>query len=319
MSLTLAPSRETSYAGTWLGRFVRRGSWLLLGSLVQAALLGLTARPPVSPGLGAPTWHHNASLLLAVVAVGIWWVVAARRGQALWRDRAHLGIWVLVWTVLATVSGFLLLYLKQDLKAWELKDWAKWWHVLWSWLALGYFVAHTAANWEGMKRAWTRIHARLGPALRHDLALVAVVAAIPLTWSSWGATVWTEASYIPWTLWTVLGVVAPLYAAWAYVRLMARRTRQKGVGPIGVTSTLPGWSRRAVVRSQTDAWLFASAVLANLSGFPLLYFGTKDTSLKYVAKYWHTWPSVVFAALVFAHAIQFWAAMRVHWRSDPAA
>ncbi len=252
-------------------------------------------------------WHHTASLGFALASIGLWWVVARARGRRLWLDRAHLGIWVLAWTVLATVSGFLLLYLKQDLKDWGLKDWAKWWHILWSWLALLYFGVHTAVNWSGMRRAWGRIHASLGSALRLDVALVLILVAIPVTWSSWGAGVWTEASYIPWTLWTILALVGPMYVAWLWVRW--RRSR---------AASVPLWGTRGGARVQTDAWLFVSAVLANVSGFPLLFFATKDTSLKYVAKYWHTWPSVLFAALVFVHAVQFWAAMRVHWRKAPA-
>lgn len=51
----------------------------------------------------------------------------------------------------------------------------------------------------------------------------------------------------------------------------------------------------------------------NLWGFPILWFGTKDTSLKFVAKYWHAWPSIAMAILVFAHTIPWWVRVRPHW------
>ena len=41
-----------------------------------------------------------------------------------------------------------------------------------------------------------------------------VVAAIPLTWSDWGARTFTDPRYIPMTLWTWIGFLLPAYGAW---------------------------------------------------------------------------------------------------------
>ncbi len=306
MSLTPAEMFDNrAHMGLSRGPFVRRGRWLVGLLFLQMVLLVASARMPQFRHLGEPTWHHNLSLAVSVASIAFWWALAKRQGRSLWMDRAHLGIWVLVWTILATVSGFLLLYLKQDLKAWELKDWAKWWHILWSWLALIYFMAHSAVNWKGMQRAWAKLHAKLGSAIMLDGGLLLIAIAIPVTWSAWGATVWIESTYIPWSLWTTLVIVGALYAAWIWVRVRKAQS-----------ASIPDWGRGTGSRIRTNVWLFVAAILANVSGFPLLYFGTKDTSLKYVAKYWHTWPSILFAALIFVHALQFWASMRVHWRKQ---
>jgi len=253
----------------------------------------------VSPGLGGPTWHHNATLALSLVAFLATGLVRTRRGR-LWSDRAHLGIGVLAWTALAAVSGFLLLYLKPDLKAWELKDWATWWHILWSWLALWYFVTHTWVNRRPLLRALGRWQRTVAGVLAYDGVLLLVFLAVPLTWldvGPWRHPLVVEADYILLSLWTWLVLAGGPYLAWAVARV--RR---------------PRWARRPAVQGFVDVWLLPMALLANLSGFPLLYFDSKSTVLKYVAKAWHTVPSIAFTVLVFAHAVQFWPAVRAHWR-----
>lgn len=282
-------------------RLSRRVRLALVAIAVQLALVVATALRPISPSLGAPVWHHNAALVVTLVAFLATWYKPTKTGPLL-TNRAHLGIGVLWWTFLATVSGFLLLYLKQDLKGWELKDWAKWWHITWSWLALWYFIAHTAINWKPMVAALRRWSADVVPALFYLVPLALVLLAIPLTWSDWGARNIVDGNYIWLTLMTWLVFLLPTYVAWG----------------IGKTMRPAWWSRKPLV-GFVNAWLLPMAILANVTGFPILYFGTKDTSLKYVAKYWHTWPSIVFAILVFAHAVQWWLAMRKHWHTTGKA
>ncbi len=269
-----------------------RGIWLglALGSMGAAA----ATIPPVWPGLGEPVAHHNWSMAVTLVLFSM----GAYAGRM--DARRHMALSVALWTVLAIVSGFLILYLKADLKATGYKDWAKFWHIVWSWLALWAFAGHTWINRHGLMRSLRGLHARIGRALGFSGVLVLILVAVPLTWSAWGASVLQEPEYIPLTLWTWLAFVAASYAAWL-VYMVRRRN-------------LPETLRRPAVQRFVDGWLLPITILANVSGFPLLWFNTKETSLKYVAKYWHTWPSIAMAILVFAHTVQFWPGMVAHWR-----
>jgi hypothetical protein len=266
-------------------------------SLAAAFHLALVVAtlPRWVPGLGEPTWHHNASLGAALFVSAIWW-------RPMTRDRRFLGIGVLVTTVLAVVSGILILYAKPWLKATDHTDWAKFWHVLWSWFGIAFFLGHTWVNRSGLARSLRRIGSGLSGALWYVLPLVLVLAAIPLTWSDWGADNLQEPDYIPLTLYTWFVLLAPSYAFWA---VSAWRSRH------GVRSS---WNSRATLQGFVDSWLVPMTILANVSGFPLLYLGTKETVLKYVAKYWHTWPSIAMAILVFAHTVQFLPAVARHLR-----
>jgi hypothetical protein len=263
-------------------------AWILV--VLQATLLVWTALPPWTGDgtwqLGVPTWHHNVALALAIVFSAVFW-------RRMTTDRRWLGIGVLVTTALALASAFLLLYLKQDLKDTGLKDWAKWWHVTWSWFALAYFLGHTWANRYGLVRATRRLASGLAGKAWFIVPNVLIVAAIPLTWSDWGARTFTDPRYIPMTLWTWLGFLVPAYGAWLVAVLRTRGGRRPDLFSRGRTQTF------------TTAWLLPMTFWANVTGFPILYFGTKDTALKYVAKYWHTWPSIAMAILVFAHTLQF--------------
>lgn len=270
--------------------------WWGLGTLMQLLLVVLTAFPPLAqvatPGaLGFPTWHHNASLAAAVLFSAIFW-------RRMTTDRRFLGLGVAVTTVLAIASAFLLLYLKADLKVWLLKDWAKFWHVAWSWFALAFFAGHTWVNRKGWMRAMRRLATGAKGFAWFWLPNLLWVVAIPLTWSAWGARTFTDPRYIPMTLWTWLALLVPAYGVWALAALETRL----GVRPL--------WFRRTKTQPFVDVWLVPMTFLANVSGFPLLYFGTADTPLKYVAKYWHSWPSIAMAILVFAHTVQFWPAVR---------
>lgn len=271
----------------------KRWAWALVGG--QAVALVATL-PFLLPGLGVPVWHHNASLLIVTIA-------ALAAGRKMWTDRRFLGIGVLVTTTLAVASGFLILYLKQELKASDLKDWAKWWHITWSWAALAFFAGHTVVNRKGLARALRRVATGWRGAFQFMAPHLLVIAAIPLTWSVWGARSIVETNYIPLTLWTWLIILTPIYAFWWW-----RKARHGPRSPKG---------SRARGQYTVDAWLLTMTVLANVSGFPLLYFATKDTSLKYVAKYWHTWPSIAMAIIVFIHTIQFLPAVGRYLRPRP--
>jgi hypothetical protein len=283
---------------------MRAGAWWTVALVVHLAVLAATALPPFAQvesagALGVPTWHHNASLAAAAIFSAAFW-------RRMTTDRRFLGLGVMVTTVLAVASAFLLLYLKQDLKDWLLKDWAKFWHVAWSWFALAFFLGHTWANRLGLARAWRRMAAgRRGLLFYGPLTLMVV--AIPVTWSPLGANVFTDPVYIPLTLYTWLAFLVPTYAMWMAAAVHMRNNE----------GMRPAWWPRTGTQHFVDAWLVPMTVLANVSGFPILYFGTKDTALKYVAKYWHTWPSIAMAILVFAHTVQFFPAVARYAR--PAA
>ncbi len=281
-------------------------TWLLAGLLLQPLMVLATAFPWATHGLhlGEPTWHHNVSLVAVLALTAALW-------RPITQDRAFIGIGIMMTTVLALVSGFLILYLKQELKVWELKDWAKFWHVAWSWAALVWAVTHTAINWKPLRRMLARWHRSLGGYASYALPWLIIAILIPVTWSPLGARAFTEPNYILWTLWTWIVIAGVPYLAWIVhkVRLDAMRR----VGPADGPLRRWGWTSRPATQSFVDVWLVPMTLLANLSGIPLLYFGTKDTSLKYVAKYWHTWPSIAMAVLVFVHSIQFWPGVRRHW------
>lgn len=282
-----------------------RRAWVwTAATLAQLALVVVTAFPPFAQTgtagmLGAPTWHHNVSLLVVFLFSAVFW-------RPMTRDRRFLGVGVLVTTVLAVVSAFLLLYLKQQLKATDLKDWAKFWHVAWSWAALAFFLGHTWANRTGLGRSWRRMSQGAKGAVFYGL-LGLMVVAIPVTWSPWGADVFTDPIYIPLTLYTWLVFLVPAYGAWLWASIHMRNN----------DGLRPTWWSRPGTQAFVDSWLVPMTVLANVSGFPILYFGTKDTALKYVAKYWHTWPSIAMAILVFAHTIQFLPAVARHLSARP--
>lgn len=274
--------------------------WWALALLAQLVLLIWTAFPPfaqvTTPGaLGAPIWHHNASLAVAVLFSLVFW-------KRMTTDRRFLGIGVLITTVLAVLSAFLILYLKVELKETGLKDWAKWWHVAWSWFALAFFLGHTWVNRYGLGRATKRIASGISGKVWFILPNLLILAAIPLTWSEWGARTFTDPRYIPMTLWTWIGFLVPVYGSWLVAVVQTRGGRR------------PDWFSRGRTQNFTTSWLLPMTILANVTGFPILYFGTKDTALKYVAKYWHTWPSIAMAILIFAHTLQFLPAVARYGR-----
>lgn len=260
-------------------------------TLLQMGLL-LATVPPLLPGLGTQLWHYNAALLVAVASCA----VAGRRLL----DRRFLGLGVFVSTILAVGSSFYLLYDKQHLKAIGWKDYVEFWHVAWSWYALIFFLLHTYVNRAGLSRSLGRLRSGVAGKLLFDGVLVLVVVAIPFTWSPSLRHLFDEPFYIPLTLYTWLVLLVPAYGAWIVSRWRLRVGR-----PVA-------WLGRKPTQAFVDGWMLPMTLLANVSGFPILYFATKNTDFKFVAKYWHTWPSIAMAILVFAHTLQFWPAMRRH-------
>lgn len=266
------------------------------GSLLLAAL----SVPAILPGLGIPAWHHTISLGVSVVL----FVSFAFLGRT--DMRRHLALGVGLWTLLALVSGFVILYSKPWLKSTELKDWAKFWHVAWSWLSLWYGIGHMVWNLHGMRRMWAHWNSTIRGRILSSGLFGLILAAIPLSWNRWGATVLQEPQFIPLTLWTWLAMLTLPYGIWlTWTRLRPGHA--------------PAWMQRPAAQRFVDLWLTPMMLLANLSGIPLVYLATKEGSLKYVAKYWHVWPSIAMAVLVFAHTVQFWPGLVSHWQRRRSA
>lgn len=238
--------------------------------------------------LGTRPWHHAASL------GGVLALAVLLRGPM--TQRRFLAVGVLTTTVLATASGFYLLYWKEGIRVDGYQDWGVWWHIAWSWAAMAFFWQHAWVNRVAFVHFWRRSLARAGPAVLHLGAYVLLVAAFAATWSPAGRAWFTNGNYIPLSLWTWLACAVPAYLLWLTAR------RRLGHWPV----------RRAV-----DLALVPAAALAVLSGVPLILLGAPldAQGLKYVSKYWHVWPSVLFAVLVFVHGAQAWSAVRNHWRS----
>lgn len=222
-------------------------------------------------------------------------------------SRSFLGLGVFATTVLAVASGFFILYWKPWLKAYELVDWIKWWHIFWSWLGIAFFVFHTWINRVSLLHIWARIHARWRPAVLLYGGLVALLAVTLYTWTTAGKDWIGDANYIGLTWYAWLVVAAPSYGAW----LAALLGRQMGLFS-AVHEALP----RLAVRGFVDVALVPATILANLSGFPITFW--KETvhgaGLKFAGKWSHTAPSIVMAVLIFTHVVHLWRPTGSHWR-----
>ena len=253
-------------------------------SVGQLAALALTY--PVK-GLGTATWHHGASLLAVLLAA-----VLLRKPMA---SRRFLAIGVLAFSVLATVSGFYLLYWKEGIRVDGYQDWGVFWHVAWSWAAAVFFWQHTWVNRVAYGHFLRGTMRAAAPAALHLALYAALLLAFGVTWGpvkGW----FTVDNYIPLTFATWLACLVVAYVAW----MALRRNR---------ATHLPA-------RGGVDVALVPMAALATLSGLPLLLFDPEldAAGLKYASKYWHVWPSVAFAVLVFTHSAQLWPVVRAHWR-----
>lgn len=276
------------------GAVSRRAWWTIGVAAVQVVLLAATFPSDV---LGTELWHHAASLGAVLAVAGV-----LHRPM---RTRRFLAVGVLASTVLATASGFYLLYWKEGIRADGYQDWGVFWHVVWSWAAMVFFWQHTWVNRVALGHFLRRSLASAGPAVLHLGAYALLVAGFTVTWSPTGRTWFTGGNYIPLSLWTWLVLALPPYILWLAVRPRLARG--------SVARRFGHWRVRRVV----DLGLVPAAALAVLSGLPLLFLDNAldRAGLKYVSKYWHVWPSVLFAVLVFVHGVQAWRAVRAHWRS----
>jgi hypothetical protein len=274
----------------------RRLQWVGAVVLVQTLLLWATLYVPT---LGGPAWHHLASLAGVLALAAVWRL-------PLLRSRTVLALGVAVTTLLAVASGFYILYWKPFLKSYALVDWIKWWHIVWSWGALVFFVLHTWINRVSYLHLLRRTRRTPLGFLAHDVLIWGSLLAIPLTWNTWFQDRIHDDNYIWLTWWTWLVLVLPLYVAWGLVTWTPRGSLE------GLKAALS----RDRVRAVVDVGLVPATVLAMVSGFPITFWKTEvhGFGYKFVGKYWHTWPSILMAVLVFAHTVQLWRPTVSHWR-----
>ncbi len=260
---------------------VRRFALLAVGvafaTMAGAALTAGTA-------LGVPMRDYNIAFgLMAIATLAAWPLLKRRRVTTML---------ILYTGILATATGFLLLYLKDDLKSGGLKDWMKWWHSATSVALLFAFFIHWLHNNPRLvgftKRLFTRDWRAGFPVLAVWIGSLAIGAA---TWTATGRLRFTEENYLAISSWAIfLGVGIP-YGLWLAFRAPTMRARLRD----------PDVRNRT--RALIDTSLFLACWLAMLTGFALLYF--KDflhgNGFKYVSKWWHTSTSVLFVAFVVLH------------------
>lgn len=254
------------------------------GSLALMALLVAAAIATAGTGLGVPMRDYHWGFL----ALG----VAAAAGWPLLRRRRVTSMLVLYTGILATASGFLLLYLKDGLKDAGLKDWMKWWHSVTSVALLIAFLVHwlhNHARLTGFARRLLTRDRHLGLPVVGGWALVGAIGA--LTWSDAGKALFTEGNYLLLSGWAVLAGVSFAYGLWLLFLWPRLRERLAAEGA------------RNRARALVDTSLWLAHWLALLTGFALLYL--KDflhgNGYKHVSKWWHTSTSVAFVALVVLH------------------
>lgn len=273
----------------------RRARWV--GGIATAQILLLAITFPI-PGFGAETWHHMASL---AGVLGL----AALLHRPLRRSRRFLAVGVLATAILASLSGFYLIYWKAGIRVEGFQDWAVWWHVTWSWMVTVFFVQHTWVNRVAFVHFVKKTLVKPAGTVVHAGAYLAVVVAIAVSWSPSGRELFTNANYVPLSLWVWVLVLVPPYLTWLYLR------RRHTTGDRPLETRFGHWPVRRLV----DLMLVPIAALAILSGFPLLFDGPFDAAgLKYATKTWHVWPSILFTVLAFIHGVQAWSTVKVHWR-----
>lgn len=261
-----------------------RAAWTIGLSVAQLAALVATF---FIPGFGEPIWSH-------LVSLGIVLGLSALAWRPLSRSRRILAVGALATSILALLSGFYLLYWKEGIRVDGYQDWGVWWHVAWSWAAAVFFFQHTWINRVQFVHFFRNSFRRAGSAALHVGLYVALVVAFGLTWGPLKAW-FSGGNYIALSFAAWLVCAIPAYAVWL-LRVRERRM---------------SWPWRRVI----DLGLVPVAALATLSGIPLAFFDdwTDAAGLKYAAKFWHVWPSVLFAVLVFAHSVQVWGLVRRHW------
>jgi hypothetical protein len=210
------------------------------------------------------------------------------------------------------VSGFFILYWKPWLKAHDIVDWIKFWHVFWSWLGLIFFAFHTWINRIALVHLWRRIHQNAGATAFLYGAITLVCALSAYTWTGWGKNAVGDGNYLllSWYAWLV--VVAPTYATWGATVL-----GRGWVALAALNAALP----RIRVRGFVDVALVPITILANVSGFPITFWKEEvhGAGFKFAGKVTHTAPSVVMAVLIFIHVVHLWRPTTSHWRKWGAA
>lgn len=273
---------------------------VLAGSVAGAALVVGSAWTY----LGVPYWHYNVAFV-AMAAFAAW------RWKRYLADPPLLAAHLLVSGVVAIASGFLLLYLKDDLKASGTKDWAKFWHCAFSMWFLYVTIAHLARRPNARAvSVYARDGARRGWAWAHVAAWGATVLLLFASVAS--KDTFVDANYLYWSTLTVLFSTAIAYGAWIAAKLRSGAWRRDAP---------PRSPPSRALRGNVDLMLVGWSVLAQASGLVLLY-GKEflhGNGYKYVSKFWHTAPSVVMTLLVVAHFVISVPLLRAYWLGRRAA
>lgn len=272
-----------------------RRSTLWAGAALLFTALLVWATLAWSIGVGMA--EYNLSFVfLTVLGVATWPLLLRRRV-------ASLGLAVM--GLAAILTGFWLLYWKDDLKAGGLKDFAKFWHSVTSYAMLPFFAAHFTRNWPRFNDLSGRVGAWRVAVGAYAGGWVGLLAFGAASWTPAWKVRFTEENYLGWVAWTWLAVVAAVYLAWLGARL-AQRLRP------GLREVLTRTRRRGLV----DLTLLVSFLLAMATGFLLLYMKEflHGNGFKYVSKYWHTSTSIVFVAAVALHVGANVVALRAHAR-----
>lgn len=272
----------------------------IAASAAGVALVGGTAWT----SLGVPLWHYHVAFVVMAA-------YAAWRWKRYLADPSLLGMHLLASGALAIASGFLLLYLKDALKANGTKDWAKFWHCAVSMWFLYVTVAHLARRPNARAvGVYSRDATRHRWAWAHVAAWSATVALLVASVARKDAFV--DGNYLYWSTLTALAGTSVAYGAWIARKVRSgawRRDASRGAPP----------SR--ALRGNVDLMLLGWSGLAQASGLVLLY--AKDflhgNGFKYVAKYWHTAPSVVMTLLLVAHLVISAPLLRAYWLGRRAA
>lgn len=254
-----------------------RRFWALTLVLLLAAVLAMAAT--VATPLGTPLWHYNVSLVaLALLALPALPLLKRRRVATL--AMGYTGL-------LATVTGFVMLYTKQLPN----KEWMTWWHSVTSFAFLGFFLIHW---WNNQPRLanFTRRLANARP--QGPAAATAWTAGILLgitTATPDGRALFTTHNYLLLSTWVVWITIALTWGAWLWYRREAPHAR------------LQQPRHRATARALVDTSLFLVCWLSILTGFLLLYLKPwlLDNGFKYASKWWHSATSILLLGLLALH------------------
>lgn len=267
--------------------------WGGVAFLAAALLVLLTLRH----GIGVGMAEYNLTFLgLTVAGVAAWPLLLRRRVASL--GLATMG-------TAAILTGFWLLYWKDELKADGLKDFAKFWHSVTSYALIPFFAAHFARNSPRFGDLTRGVTVRRVAAGAYAGGWAGLLTFGVVSWFPAWRIRFTDENYLLWAAWTWLVVIALVYFAWLGAKLAVR-----------LRPRLAAFFTRALRRGLVDVTLLASFVLAMGTGFVLLYMKAflHGNGYKYVSKYWHTSTSIVFTVAVVLHVGANIMALRAHAR-----